>query len=263
MHKKRQMHLRIGPLQLSLKLLLIISPLRSAQNNFIAPKEEMPPELVKKILVKKIEDKVEGIAAQNKILTEEIEKKKAFIDSLKFKLLRKFNQFQELKQKKAKLDKLKEEKANLEDSCEALQHQLGNSQTRLDSERKARQDQVELEKASLEGLEEVSLIKKQIKRLFVFQLVELKKHNQGLIAEFLSIKKSRDQELKRINKGLHYLRKKVKAMRKAVQPKHFESETEEQEWKDRVKELLHDCRAVQPVEDAQLRELDGLKDEAQ
>lgn len=230
----------------------------SSQENMISPKEEMPPELIKKILVKKIKDKVEDIGKQNQDLFDKITKKKSFIDSLKFKLLRKFNHYQELKQKKAQLDSLKTQKEAQEALWGSLQQDLQQYQADWDSQNKSRKNQSELGKASQEGIEEIDLIKKHIKRLFVFQLVALKKHNQGLIRDFTSLKQDRDRQLKEVNKGLHYLRQKVDTMRKDVRSSRFDSELEENNWRSQVADLLEGCEPMQPLQDEELQGLDAL-----
>ena len=205
---------------LCLWLMLIADHL--AQKNVIWPQEQMPPELIKKILIKKIEDKVKVIADQNQGLFQKITEKKSYIDSIKFKLLQKFNEFQEIKKQQDSLEALNSEKGDLESRVVSSEEGLGEARKRLESSKNLHKDQVELDSATKESIEEIDLIKKKMKRLFVFQLVELKKYNQTLIAKFLGMKKDRDGEMKELNSGLEYLKKKVLKLKRGIQPNRFD-----------------------------------------
>ena len=233
-------------------ILICISVIISCEDNKVVAglQKQMPIEFIKKVLIIKIQDKVDDFDKKNQGLLKEIESKQSYIDSLKFELLNKFNQHQDLMKQQQRVIQLKQTEELLETNCTELKQKSEKSIETISSLEKEEEDRQELLSISEDGLREIELVKQNVKRVFLSELRQLKKFNVDLVKTLTHRKHESDKELTQLNKGLDYLRNKLDRLTANIKDMEFENDSDRANWIEKTKKLKKQCEdATIPDED--------------
>ena len=230
-------------------------PRPNSDHNTIDSHQKTPPELIKAVLRSKIKDKVAQINEQNKKMMAIAREKKSFIDSLKFRLLRKFNSYESLKKRRILVEDLEIKRKELESEFKEIKADLEDSHETVERQRKMEENRSQMVKVSGDGLESVELVMQKLKRLFVYKLVNLKTFNKQILSNLALEKQKNDEELANLNGGLGYLKKKLKKLGKQIKTTKFHSKAEKIEWGKKTQLLISECKAQETPKSAELQAL--------